>query len=106
MLAEILTEGDSKIAAGSVNLNSSATYALRNTISGAALGLGALAGDISIIQLGNRKAISSGDRDTKGGVNDALKTVKDGYDKAANYEVANKEKEAEAYNKEVLITNR
>ena len=103
VLAEILTEGDSKIAAGSVNLNSSATYALRNTISGAALGLGALAGDISIIQLGNRKAISSGDRDTKGGVNDALKTVKDGYDKAANYEVANKEKESEAYNKDASL---
>ena len=101
VIAELLSEGDSKITAESVDLASNATYALKNTISGAAVGFGAMAGDVSIVRLGKREALNENDGN-KTGINESLNTVKEGYDKAANHEVQNKDNDAKNLNNDSL----
>lgn len=94
VVSEILTEGNSKVTAGSINLTSNAIYALKNTITGAAGGFGAIAGDVSVIQLGKREVLDTKERNDSG-INKSLDTVKKGYDDAVSIDLRNKQKEEE-----------
>ncbi len=81
--AEILTDADNKVKAKQANLASNIVYALKNTISGFAGGGIAIAGDISVIQLGKREAIDDKDRNDSS-INNALSKVQEQYNKATS----------------------
>ena len=91
--AEILTDADNKVNAKETNITSNAEYALRNTLSGIAAGMGSIAGDISVVNLGKREVVNDKDReDSK--INDALKKVQLQYDRATTTEDKTVEKPA------------
>ena len=81
--AEILSDADNKINAKKANVASNAVYALKNTMSGVAAGIGAIAGDISVIQLGKREYVDSKERKDSS-VNEALSDIQSKYDTATS----------------------
>ena len=81
--AEILSDADNKVNAKKANVASNAVYALKNTMSGVAAGIGAIAGDISVIQLGKREYVDSKERKDSS-VNKALSDIQSKYDTATS----------------------
>ena len=91
--AEILTDADNKVKAKNANIASKVVYALKNSMSGLAMGMGGIAGDVSVINLGKRDVVNSKEReDSK--INEALSNVQLQYNRATTTEDKTVEKPA------------
>ena len=76
--AEILSNSDGQITAGSADITSNVTNGLDNTNVGVAVGLVGLAGDVVSVKLG--KHLNYTDSEKKSGIEDADKKVKNIYE--------------------------